>query len=686
MTTASLRDESAGGEQRSGSAVVHGPAQGGGAPNRERDETRDGESRSGHQGQGNGNGNGTHQNDNKANNEQQQHMSLSDPGSDDTTDFYSASDTDTESSTDSEEDRRISTELHRQVFFSAVGEEEGYELTSTSAKKKSKRKGRKGRTGRRGGKSKFPDLDDDDLAGLDTVEDSGRRRRRQRRQRQRGPSVSTAASGKSFRKLRYTPDEERAVVRKFDRKLVLFVALLYMLSFLDRSNIGNARIAGMDEDLQSTPPKDDWYEWALTAFYIAYICFEWMSILWRLIPAHIYVSVIVLSWGLTASLQAVAVSYPMLIFLRTMLGIGEAAFTGVPFYLSFFYKRHELALRTAIFISAAPLATSFASFLAWAILKLGSISPIRPWRLLFLVEGFPSVFVAVLAWHIIPDSPQTASYLTRREKKVAALRLLPSSSSQSSSSSGGLKTHDILTTLLSPTAWLTSLIFFLTNLSYSSLPVFLPTILTSMGHSPLMSQALSAPPYLCSFVIVLATASLSDRYHNRSAPLIFHALLSASGYSILAFSQPLGLEPGSWIRYLAVYPAAIGFFNVVVLTIAWSINNQRTEGGKGAGFALMQVVGQCGPLVGTRLYPKVEGPYWGRGMGVCAAAMVGVALLAVALRTYLVWSNGKLDKEVGYEAVGGGYGDGDEEEGLVGGGGDDGRRGRAGQEKFRYML
>lgn len=107
----------------------------------------------------------------------------------------------------------------------------------------------------------------------------------------------------------------------------------------------------MEEDLQSTPPKDGWYEWALTAFYIAYICFEWMSLLWRLIPAHIYVSIIVLCWGLTASLQAVAVNYPMLIFLRTILGIGEAAFTGVPFYLSFFYKRHELALRTAVFIS-----------------------------------------------------------------------------------------------------------------------------------------------------------------------------------------------------------------------------------------------------------------------------------------------------------------------------------------------
>jgi MFS family permease len=109
----------------------------------------------------------------------------------------------------------------------------------------------------------------------------------------------------------------------------------------------------MDDDLQSTPPRDDWYEWSLAAFYITYIVFEWMSLLWRLIPAHIYVAGLVLSWGVVASLQAVAVNYPMLIVLRMLLGIGEAGFTGVPLYLSFFFKRDELAFRTAIFISGS---------------------------------------------------------------------------------------------------------------------------------------------------------------------------------------------------------------------------------------------------------------------------------------------------------------------------------------------
>ncbi|KAK3292219.1 major facilitator superfamily domain-containing protein [Chaetomium fimeti] len=496
------------------------------------------------------------------------------------------------------------------------------------------------------------------------------------------PSEEQPLRGRRRRQL-YTAEEEKAVVRKFDRKLVVFVALLYLLSFLDRSNIGNARVAGMDEDLQSVPPREGWYEWALGAFYIAYIVFEWMALLWRVIPAHIYVAALVMSWGVTASLQAVAVNYPMLICLRVLLGIGEAGFTGVPFYLSFFFKRHELAFRTAIFVSAAPLATSFAASLAWVIVKLAEYSPIAPWRLLFLIEGFPSVLVAGIAWRIIPDSPQTAPYLTRREKKVARLRLQPSSSSSSTTTTSSTPLRDTLAVLTDPAAWLTALIFLLTNMAYSSLPVFLPTILTAMGHTPLQAQALSAPPYLAAFAIVLATAWASDAMRARSPLLITHALASAAGYAVLALADSplLRLDPGSTMRYLAVYPAAVGFFNVVVLTIAWSINNQRGTARQGAGFALLQAVGQCGPLVGTRLYPDADAPYYTRGMTVCAVAMCGVALLAVGLRAWLGRVNRRWDRE---EGVGSGEeGVGGEGEALVGGG----EAGSSGREKgFRYML
>ncbi|ROT40527.1 MFS general substrate transporter [Sodiomyces alkalinus F11] len=513
---------------------------------------------------------------------------------------------------------------------------------------------------------------------------------------ERHGSVSSVASFQL-----YTPDEEQAVVRKFDRRLVLFMALLYMLSFLDRSNIGNARVAGMEEDLQTDPPWQGWYQWALTSFYITYILFEWMSLLWKLIPAHIYVCLVVLSWGVVASLQAIAVSYPMLIALRAILGIGEAAFTGVPFYLSFFYKREELAFRTAIFVSAAPLASSFAASLAWLVVKLGSAGPIAPWRLLFLVEGFPSVLVSLLAWRIVPDAPETASYLTPRERKVARLRLRrekahgrrsssssassPSSSSSSSSkptARGSLKAREILQTLRDPLAWLTAGMLFLANMAYASLPVFLPTILSEMGHSRLAAQALSAPPYLVAFASVLATAAFSDRRRSRAYPIALHALASAAGYAVLALAKPLDLPPA--VRYAAVYPAAAGFFSVVVLVIAWSVNNQPSDTRQGAGFALLQVVGQCGPLVGTRLYPDRDAPFYAPGMLACACAMLAVAFLALALRVYLGRLNVRLDRA---HADGGDTSHhenegGEEEVGLV----KSNPRRRTLAESFRYIL
>lgn len=166
------------------------------------------------------------------------------------------------------------------------------------------------------------------------------------------------------------------------------------------------------------------YEWLLTSFYITYILFEWMTLMYRVVPPHIYIALCVCGWGLVATFQSLATSFGVLVFLRALLGIAEAAFgPGVPFYLSLFYKREELAFRNGLFISAAPLASSFASSLAWLIVKLSSDGPIAPWRALFLIEGFPSVIVAVFAWLLIPDSPGSAGFLDPRQRTVAKLRM-----------------------------------------------------------------------------------------------------------------------------------------------------------------------------------------------------------------------------------------------------------------------
>lgn len=206
-----------------------------------------------------------------------------------------------------------------------------------------------------------------------------------------------------------------------------------------------------------------------------------MRIRYRIVPPHIYISICILSWGIIASLQAIATSFGALLVLRAVLGIGEAAFgPGVPFYLSFFFRRHELAFRTGLFISASPLSASFAGALAWVITKLGEGGPLSPWRLLFLLEGFPSVIVAVLAWDFVPDGPGTTKWLSPRQREVAVLRLrqekedaeedrIKERYEYGSEKKRGVNVREVLQTLMDPKCYLTAV-------SYNLIPVLLPSI------------------------------------------------------------------------------------------------------------------------------------------------------------------------------------------------------------------
>ncbi|KAH5989554.1 hypothetical protein HBI84_185200 [Parastagonospora nodorum] len=457
----------------------------------------------------------------------------------------------------------------------------------------------------------------------------------------------------------YTPDEDQAVLRKLDRKLVAFMALLYCLSFLDRSNIGNARIAGLEVDLDLSSTQ---YEWLLWAFYITYITFAWMTLMYRIIPAHIYISVCILSWGIIASLQAIVTSFGALVVLRALLGVGEAAFgPGVPFFLSFFYRRNELAFRTGLQVSASPLSSSFAGALAYFITKAAKNGPFSPWRLLFLLEGFPSLLIAIWAFDFVPDGPGVAKWLSPRQREVAMLRLRSETESQDDEfhdekhdggrRTGGLDFREVLQTLKDPKCYLTAGMFFSCNVAFSSMPVFMPTIIRDMGYESIAAQGLSAPPYLFAFLVVVTTAYYSDRTQTRSTFIILHSFLATLGYGTIAVSGYME-STNTMIRYMALYPAVAGFFSAITIIITWTLNNQQTDSKKGTGMAILNVIGQMGPLLGTSIFPDRDGPYYVKGMSVCAAFMLLVGVLAAVLRWVLIRENKKAGQAQGGEYAG----------------------------------
>lgn len=163
------------------------------------------------------------------------------------------------------------------------------------------------------------------------------------------------------------------------------------------------------------------YAWLLTIFYIGYIVFEWLALMWKVVPPHIWAAAVVFGWGVVATCQSATTSWSGMMALRLLLGSFEAGFgPGVPYFLSFFYMRQELGLRIGIFLSAGPLATCFAGALAYGITS-GHVS-IANWRLLFLVEGLPTIILAAVAFFYLPDSAEKAKFLSEEDKEVAKAR------------------------------------------------------------------------------------------------------------------------------------------------------------------------------------------------------------------------------------------------------------------------
>lgn len=210
----------------------------------------------------------------------------------------------------------------------------------------------------------------------------------------------------------------------------------------------NARIADMEEDLDLT---GDRYDWLLTIFYISYIVFEFQAIMWKIVPPHRWAAFCVFGWGLVSTVQAAIHTWSAEMALRFFMGLTEAGYgPGIPYLLSFFYLRDELGLRAGMFLSAAPLANTFAGALAYGITS--GHPRIAKWRVLFLVEGLPTIVMAAVAWFFLPDSPEKARFLTTEEKEVARARGVRQAGA--ATRVGGVNWKEMGQGLLDPKGWI----------------------------------------------------------------------------------------------------------------------------------------------------------------------------------------------------------------------------------------
>ncbi|PHH59416.1 hypothetical protein CDD82_2488 [Ophiocordyceps australis] len=432
-----------------------------------------------------------------------------------------------------------------------------------------------------------------------------------------------------------SPATSLGIRRAFDCRVLPIVCCLYLLSYIDRGNIGNAKTAGAQAQLGLDSGQ---WAWVLNAFYLCYICFQWTTMLWKILAPHRFVSLLCVCWGVAAMSSGAAQNMTQLLVTRCFLAIFEATFgSGAPYFLSMLYQRHELGLRMALLVGMSPLANSFASSLAYGITHIrGSL---EPWRLLFIVgaEGSLTVAFAPVVWFLLIDSPAQATFLSVEERVVAAQRMLL----QDSTTGNRVQWTQVRAGLLDWKNYLHAVIHFCTNFSFAALSNFLPTIVHDMGHDAIRAQGLTAAAYLAAFVVCVAASLASDRLGRRGFVMAGTASMGVVGYALLATAGNAG------IRYAAVWLAAAGVFPALSINLTWILNNQGGDSKKGAGLALLLILGQSSSLISSTVFPASDAPFYVKGCAIGCGLTGLVVILGLALHVALVRENKRRDRLYG---------------------------------------
>ncbi|KAI0875918.1 major facilitator superfamily domain-containing protein [Hypoxylon argillaceum] len=423
---------------------------------------------------------------------------------------------------------------------------------------------------------------------------------------------------------------EKSLLRKIDFHLLPAVGILYLLSFLDRSNVGNARIEGLLDDLNMT---GDHYLIGLTLYFVGYVLFEIpCNIILKRTSPRVWLPSLTIVWGIVATLMGIVHNEAGFLAARFFLGVAEAGlFPGVTYYFSMWYKRRERQYRVALFFSAASLAGAFGGALAYGIGRLGGVVWTNGWHWIFILEGIATVIIATGAYGFVHNYPDTSKFLNEDERKVVRQRLAADSDATHQEEFSWAAVREALR---DPKCWLYGLGFHTMSLPLYTLSLFLPTIITNLGYKAATAQLLTVPPYAFAFGTTIAVAVLSERLGKRAVFIAGSSLFAAIGYSILLGNTDPVARPG--VSYAAVFFAAGGIYPASALVLSWPTINVSGQTKRATATAMQISIGNLGAVVGTQLYRSHDGPRFIVGhsfaLGYLLANAIAVTVLALVLR------------------------------------------------------
>lgn len=344
-----------------------------------------------------------------------------------------------------------------------------------------------------------------------------------------------------------TPDEEAAVVRRVAMRILPFLSIAYVVSCLDRSNIGIAALTMMP-DLGMNAAQ---FGFGAGIFFLGYCLGEIPSNLLQVrFGARRWLARIMISWGLVSSCMALVSGPTSLYLLRVLLGLAEAGLVpGAIMYLAFWFPAAYRARVFSTFVLAIPLSMVVGAPLSAALLYLDGLMGLHGWQWLFLLEGLPAIVMGVVCYWVLTDSPEKADWLSAREKHVLTAALARDAGH------GGAGGHaPIREALTDPAMWQLAVIGIGLGAGSYAVLFFLPQIVAEFGATHMQTGLLTTLPFIVSVGAMVLCGWNSDRTGERKWHIALPLMVSVIGFVVAAFTNV------PWLRMVGLIVGAMGAY------------------------------------------------------------------------------------------------------------------------------
>ncbi|RGP79811.1 hypothetical protein FLONG3_2125 [Fusarium longipes] len=438
-----------------------------------------------------------------------------------------------------------------------------------------------------------------------------------------------------------TPEElaalEKSLVRKLDFKFLPMVTAMLLMNYLDRINVSNARLAGMQEDLHMS---DTIWSLGISLFYVGYIISQ--------IPANVILAkgkprvllpCCMMAWSVvTICMPAVTAGWGFCLC-RFIIGLVEGPFVpAVSLMTSSWYTKHESPMRMGIWHAGNTISSALSGLLAAGILtNMEGVANLRAWKWFLLLEGAVSILVAAMSYWFIPNFPDSTGtyFLTEEEAAIAQYRQAVSAGGLSEDDAGDYW-EGFWMCMKDPFSHLFAAIHFMLIIA-QSYKDFFPSIVATLGFSGLTTYLIQAPPPVIAFIVMMGVSWSSGKRLEHGYHIIVPILLTLVGCAVMITTLNVGA------RYFCMILLVVGPFVGLNLQISWEttvVPRPRTK--RAALIAYANCVSSSSHWFTPYFFLRDQEPYYQTGG---AAIMTGCGLTVVFV-LITKWYVNKKNKEL----------------------------------------